>query len=131
MTKEQAAQAFEKHAAQVQSAFPSLFTKEDVIKVLRALQDDLDFEDEEDEVGVFTQEQLDEVREDICNAVENRLDRLSSDDVVDLDSAEFEVNGDRLSVVNVDINTSTLIDEVSDAIEKVFNGMKVKETTES
>lgn len=129
MTKEQAAQAFEKHAAQVQSAFPSLFTKEDVIKVLRALQDDLDFEDEDSEF--LTQEQLDGLREDICNQVETKLENLYSDDVVDLDSAEFEINGDRLSVTSIEINTSSLVDEISDVIEKVFNDVKLKETTES
>lgn len=129
MTKEQAAQAFEKHAAQVQSAFPSLFTKEDVLKVLRELQDDLDFEDEDSEF--LTQEQLDGLREDICNQVETKLENLYSDDVVDLDSAEFEINGDRLSVTSIEINTSSLVDEISDVIEKVFNDVKLKETTES
>jgi hypothetical protein len=129
MTQTQAAQAFEKHTAQVQSAFPSLFTKEDVIKVLRALQDDLDFEDEDSEF--LTQEQLDGLREDICNKVENKIERLYSDDLVDLDSAELELNGDRISVISIEVNTSTIVDEISTIIDDVFREVKVKETTES
>ena len=66
------------------------------------------------EVGGLTQE----IAEEIARKFENVLDR-NSDDLVDMDSAEFELNYDnRIELSRVDVNTSDIVDFVVDVLDE-------------
>ena len=66
------------------------------------------------EVGGLTQE----IAEEISRKFENVLDN-NSDGLVDMDSAEFELNYDnRIELSRVDVNTSDIVDFVVDVLDE-------------
>jgi actin-like ATPase involved in cell morphogenesis len=59
-----------------------------------------------------------EIAEEIARKFENALDR-DSDELVDLDSAEFELNYDnRIELSRVDVNTSSIRGYIEDILEE-------------
>ena len=80
------------------------------------------------ETGGLTQE----TAEEIARKFENALDR-NSDDLVDLDSAEFELNYDnKIELSRIDVNTSNLLDFVIDVLyEFIIKEDEVNEIEDS
>ena len=66
------------------------------------------------EVGGLTQEIAEEIARKFENVLDNNSDRL-----VDVDSAEFELNYDnRIELSRVDVNTSDIVDFVVDVLDE-------------
>jgi hypothetical protein len=107
----------------VKNSPASFFTKEDVIKLLNDVSDvpagDEDNEaDEDKDKATITEDQMNE----LIDAVRFDLSMsLDSADVVDLDSAKFELNGDVISVSDIDVDTSNVENVVEDAIRNWFD----------
>jgi hypothetical protein len=54
-------------------------------------------------------------------AIERKLDRMDSSDVVDYDSAEFDIEyGNTLRLESVNLNTGNICDEIDNAISDVI-----------
>ena len=94
---------FDQAAHEVSTAFPSLYTKEDVIKVLRKLEESLKAElnDEEEETETvskgLTADQVQEIADAIASEIRGEgIDLIEDYDLsmnyreVELDSAEFD-----------------------------------------
>jgi hypothetical protein len=104
----------------VKNSPASIFTKEDVIKLLNDVSDVPagDEADEDKDKATITEDQMNE----LIDAVRFDLSMsLDSADVVDLDSAKFELNGDVLSVTDIDVDTSNVENVVEDAIRSWFD----------
>jgi hypothetical protein len=104
----------------VKNSPASIFTKEDVIKLLNDVSDVPagDEADEDTDKATITEDQMNE----LIDAVRFDLSMsLDSADVVDLDSAKFELNGDVLSVTDIDVDTSNVENVVEDAIRNWFD----------
>ncbi len=103
----------------VKNSPASLFTKEDVIKLLSEVSDvpadDVDVE--VNDRATITEDQMNE----LIDAVNFELGMMDSDDLVDLDSAKFELNGDVISVTDIDIDTSSVENLVEDTIRSWFD----------
>lgn len=95
--------------ASVQNAPGSMYTREDVISLLNRI---------EVKGGGPTAEQLEALTEKLIEAVKNDADNLCSDDVLDTYSAEFELNGNEISLSSVDIDTDKIADEVVGSIRE-------------
>jgi hypothetical protein len=101
----------------VKNSPASIFTKEDVIKLLNDVSD-VPAGDEDNDKATITEDQMNE----LIDAVRFDLSMsLDSADVVDLDSAKFELNGDVLSVTDIDVDTSNVENVVEDAIRSWFD----------
>jgi hypothetical protein len=46
---------------------------------------------------------------------------MDGDDFVDYDSAEFEINGNQVSVTGIDTRTSDVVEEINDLISDVIH----------
>jgi len=104
----------------VKNSPASIFTKEDVIKLLNDVSDVPagDEADEDKDKPTITEDQMNE----LIDAVRFDLSMsLDSADVVDLDSAKFELNGDVISVSDIDVDTSNVESVVEDAIRNWFD----------
>lgn len=104
----------------VKNSPASIFTKEDVIKLLNDVSDVPagDEADEDKDKATITEDQMNE----LIDAVRFELSMsLDSSDVVDLDSAKFELNGDVISVSDIDVDTSNVENVVEDAIRNWFD----------
>ncbi|NBR26450.1 MAG: hypothetical protein EBU08_22255 [Micrococcales bacterium] len=107
--------------ASVQNAFPSIYTKDDVIKLLESIQIP-----EENVVVGLTRSQLDDLCRAVVNQVNDNAENLDRD-CVDTDSAEFELNGNEISLYGVDLDTREIarvvVDGIGDVIEEFFEDL--------
>ena len=86
-----------------------LSTQVDIDKVIALIQ-----QLETEKKGGLTQE----LAEEIANRIENILDQNESD-LVDCDSAEFELNYDnRIELTRADVNVSEIIDHVTACLDE-------------
>jgi hypothetical protein len=109
----------------VNNAFPSIFSKEDVKHQLEEFGYGLitiimEMKDEEKSAGL-TFEQRQNLEGNLREAIEKKLDRMDSSDVVDYDSAEFVIEyGNTLRLESVNFNGDSIADELDDVISKVI-----------
>ena len=106
--------------ANVQTAFPSIFTKEDVVSILEGLHSDLDSEEETQSIKatLFTDDQLSDLIEKVKDAVERKLSRMDTSDLVDTGSAEFEIAySNTIELTSVEVNVDEITDEINSVIE--------------
>ena len=88
----------------------SFYSLEQVIKIVEIIEPEVT----ETKVFGINQETLDRISDDI----ENCLDRRSSD-LVDNDSAEFEINYDnRIELSSADVRVDTIMEHVNACLEK-------------
>ena len=92
----------------LQKQLPGFYSVEQVIEMINKIEDG----------GSFDADQLEELIDKITDKVETALNRMDSSDFVQLDTAEFELCGNEISVTEIDVDTSNIIDEVSDAVRK-------------
>lgn len=116
--------------ASVENAFPSIYTKDDVIKLLNSIE----IQAPEPKSGILTQTQIEDLCSRIFDQVKENADGLDSSDVVDTDSAEFELYGNEISVTSVDIDTRMIARNVTegigDIVETFFEELKEEEQEE-
>lgn len=110
--KQQVKSIIETFIANVPEFYPSIYLKDDVVTLLNDLLVKVDeLEDvKEQEQGTYTKEQI-----------ANAIDEMRTDTIVDLDysSAEFELDGNEISVTNVDYEVDT--EEIRVQIFKVLD----------
>ena len=99
--------------AAVQNAPGSIYTREDVISLLHKI---------ENKGGSLTQDQIATLCELICEKVKDNAENLETEDVCDTDSAEFELNGNEISLCSVDVYTRGIRDAVVEGIGEVVEG---------
>ena len=86
----------------VNNSVSSIFTKEDVLKLLKQLSE-----------GEYTAEDLENIKEEL----KSEFDSLDSDDVVDYDSAVMNINDNVVSLERIQLDPYTyenIIDNVFD-----------------
>lgn len=95
----------------VESAYPSLFTKEDVIKLLNQI--DLESSTAVSKNGIDI--------EDLAEKVEIVFNNYDTSDMVSYDDIELSINYDhRIEIENVNVETDDLQERVIDAIREFF-----------
>jgi len=111
----------------VDNSFPSIFSKEDVTKLLGSIEIP---EQEEVSLGKFmpTEEQMEELAEKIASQIEDDVDSI-----VDTSDADFDISVDydrRLDITvdgGITIDTSAIERIVYRAIQKFIEDMAEKE----
>jgi len=89
------------------NAAKSLSSQVDIDKVIELIK--------QIETGGFTQE----LAEEIANRIERSIDYNSLNDLVDCDSAEFEINYDnRVELIAASVNVSGIMDHVTACLEE-------------
>ena len=111
----------------VNNSFPSIFSKEDVTKLLESIEAP---EQEVETLGRFdlTEEQMEELAQDISSRIEDDVDSI-----VDTSDADFDISVDydrRLDITidgGITIDTSQIESIVYRAIKKFIESMEEKE----
>lgn len=104
--KKQIQELLNSKMSEVETAFPSIFSKEDVKGLLRSIQNEVDDQDEDD-VPSNVQDLIKEIKEEVSEII-------SDHDYENL--VELDLYGKR---IEVSIDSSDLRDEVRDAIERI------------
>ena len=98
----------------VSNSFPSLFSREDVIKLLMDLSAEMQDEGPKPKIDLDT----------LITTFRQVLSEKDWDDVVDKDDIELSMGYDnKVEVERVAINEDFLIGEVVDALEAVYNAL--------
>jgi len=99
-----------------------LSTQVDIDKVIALIQ-----QLESEKKGGLTQD----LAEEIAERIERTLDNNSSD-LVDCDSAEFDINYDnRVELRAADVNVSTIIDFVTDCLDEIIREQQDEELVQA
>jgi len=99
----------------VQNSVSSIFTKDDVLKLITSI------EQEQTNQVYDLIKRLQDLQEKISYDFQN----LSSDEVVDLDSAEFNIGyNNRLEVEDISLNIDNLTDIVEDSFSSLINELR-------
>jgi hypothetical protein len=118
-------QVFDNARNRVANAFPSIYSKDDVIKLIDELQNEVTQQPQ-------TKVDFEELKQALLEAVERKIDNLDSTDVVDYDSADMMMGyRNQVELESIDINSGTLFDEISTAINDEFNDYFEKDETPS
>jgi hypothetical protein len=111
--------------ASVQNAFPSIYTKDDVVKLLTSIEID-----ETPKSGSrLTDVQIKQLIADVAECIENNASNIDSSEVIDKSSAEFSISySNQVEIDSIDIDTdsiySTVVDGVGDVIESFFEKLE-------
>ena len=96
-----------------------LSTQVDIDKVIALIQ-----QLESEKKGGLTQE----LAEEIADRIERSLDNNSMNDLVDCDSAEFEINYDnRVELIAADVNVSGIMDHVTACLDEFIKEQQDEE----
>ena len=102
---------------------PGFYSVEQVIKIIN------DIETPSGE-GSLTQDQIDNLVREIVDQVTSNVEDLNTDDVCDTSSAEFELNGNEISLSSVDVYTrgikDVVVDGIGDVVETFFEELGVE-----
>ena len=98
----------------VSTSFPSLFSREDVIKLLTELDTEIQNEAPKSKVN----------KDDLLVTFRQMLSEKDWDHLVDKDDVELSIGYDnKIEVDRIAINEDYLIDEAVDALEAVYNAL--------
>ena len=120
----------------IDNHFPTLYTKDDVKAVLSkfslSLNEIIGLRLTMDEREGYNKETLEELKQALLEAVERKIDNIDSTDVVDYDSAEMMMGyRNQVELESIDVNCSTLFNEIETAINDEFNDYFEKDETPS
>ena len=117
----------EQTVAAVQNAPGSMYTREDVISLLGKI--------EAPKGGGLSEDQIGHLIEVVVEQIKSNASDLDTDDVCDTDSAEFELNGNEISLCSVDVYTRGIRDAVvvgiGEVVETFFEDLEQVQKTES
>lgn len=115
--------------ASVQNAFPSIYTKDDVVKLLNSIEIEAP-----KGITKIDKQIVKDLSEAIMDELRSNVDNLGCSDVCDLSSAEFELYGNEIQLSSVDIDTEEITRNVvygiADVIEDFFEKLEEEEEEE-
>ena len=87
----------------------SFYSLEQVIKIVESIEEN----------SYLTSDQI----EKVLNEFENTLDyEASNNRLVEFDTAEFELNGNEITLENVDVDISSIVNYAREAFEQLLEG---------
>jgi hypothetical protein len=112
---------FELEILKVVEAFPSIYTKDDVVSLLNVLRTNTlnEVAELKPTVGI-TEIKFQEFALDVTKSLEDEINR-GNIEVYDTSSAEFSINYDnRIELENLDVLTDNITDELHDILLRQF-----------
>ena len=123
---------------EIDNHFPTIYTKDDVKAVLSKFSLSLN-----EMIGlqimgekISTNIDLEELKQNLLEALERKIDNMDSSDIVDYDSVDMTISyRNQVEIESIDVNCSTLFEEISTVINDEFDNYieedKVEATTEA
>ena len=119
-------QALQDQKKDVDNSFPSIFSREDVKHQLEEFGYGLitivmEMKEEKSPRSISL-EGVQELSELLIKAINNKIERLDSSDVVDFDSAGFSIGYDnRVEIDTIDFNSNEIVDIVDITVDEVLH----------
>ena len=114
---------FDANVTKVMDAFPSIYTKDDVVSLLTALRNDTINEIIQNPVSTITEEMFQDFSTEVERKLDNYLTRTDQD-FVDYSSAEFSIEyNNQLVLQSVDFDSNTIVEELDDILLREFQNV--------
>lgn len=114
---------FDANVTKVMDAFPSIYTKDDVVSLLTALRNDTINEIIQNPVSAITEEMF----QDFSTEVERKLDNYltsSQNDPINYSSAEFSIEyNNQLVLESVEFDSNSIVEELDDILLREFQNV--------
>lgn len=114
---------FDTNVTKVMDAFPSIYTKDDVVSLLTALRNDTINEIIQNPVSVITEEMF----QDFSAEVARKLERSLSDgtvEVYDYHNVELSIDsGNHISIEHIEVDTDSISEELHDIMLREFQNI--------
>lgn len=117
-------------------AYPSIYCKEDVLRMLNGFVENItrwvtELPEEKSQGPVMSVEGIQDLSEKLIYAINKRVDRLDANEVVDFDSASFSISyNNTVEIDSLDYNSDTINAEVDAAIDEVLHDYFLTEAPE-
>jgi hypothetical protein len=111
----------------VNNSFPSVYTKQDVIHLLDEFADTITtfvFENVEEKKSSnrISPELLEKLQSELIEAINSKIERLDSNELVDFDSASFEISyNNQVELESIDSSIENITNEVESAVEEILH----------
>ena len=114
---------FDQEITKTIDAYPSIFSKDDVVNLLSSLRTTVLYQVSElQPTATVNEKRFQNFSESVTRALENSINRGNLD-IYDTSSAEFSINYHNIiEIESIDFNTDALIDELSDILQDQFVG---------
>ena len=114
---------FDQEITKTVDAYPSIFSKDDVVNLLSSLRTNVLTEVSElKPASAITEDRFQEFSESVTKSLENKINRGDLD-VYDYSSAEFSINyHNTIEIESLDFNSDSLIDELATILQDQFVG---------
>lgn len=114
----------------VSNSFPSIFTKDDVIKLLTDLDSKLVSDDKPTVIGL----DIDQVKRIVEDSLSNAMSSIDWEDIVDKNNADLYMSGNEVYIDSINVDTSSVERELKDYIfndiDQEFHMLSTSETVE-
>ena len=110
----------EKFLEIIQNSIGSIFTKEDIVKIVTLLNQEPEVKPETEtdpENMTFTYSQVQDIFRNLIGQLESAIDNLDHDDVVDMSSAEFSINSNYIELDSIDIKSDNIYTEINQSLD--------------
>jgi hypothetical protein len=114
---------FDQEITKTVDAYPSIFSKDDVVNLLSSLRTNVLTEVSElKPASAITEDRFQEFSESVTRSLENKINR-GDIDIYDYSSAEFSINyNNTIEIENLDFNTDSIVDELATILQDQFVG---------
>jgi len=114
---------FDQEITKTVDAYPSIYTKDDVVSLLSKLRTVVLTEVSElKPTSAITEDRFQEFSESVTKSLENKINR-GDIDVYDYSSADFSINyHNTIEIENLDFNTDSIVDELATILQDQFVG---------
>ena len=104
----------------LQQQLPGFYSVDQVIKLINDIEDGVPADQVGELVKKIEADQIEELIQKVESAVERRIQRMDNDDLVEKDSAEFELYGNEIQLSHVDVNDGTIAEECGEVVRDVL-----------
>ena len=101
--------------------FGSIYSKQDVINLLNRIEENVPH-------GTFD---IEEIIEDIENEIDSIIDNMDNEEMIEMDSAEFRLDGNQIELCSVGLNTYNLRDSFSRIGRDIKHKFEERQTEEN
>jgi len=114
---------FDQEITKTVDAYPSIYTKDDVVSLLSKLRTVVLTEVSElKPASAITEDKFQEFSESVTKSLENKINR-GDIDVYDYSSAEFSISySNTIEIEHLDFNTDSIVDELATILQDQFVG---------
>ena len=109
MTKQQTVELLQKQ-------LPGFYSVDQVIELINKI----DESSSASSIPSLTEEQYEELLRKLGEAVEYKINRLDTDDIVDIDSAEFGLNGNEIHLEDISVNVDEIAEQAANGCDEVL-----------